>query len=265
MKYIVVLLLGAWSVQAQITGQVEYHRQMEGDGLLPRDVVVWLPPHYATETNRAYPVLYMHDGENVFDPKTSFLGIDWSVDEVATRLIEEGKIEPIIVVGIYNTPERGPEYGQNPVKTRAYMDFVVHKAKPFIDEHYRTEPGRDNTATMGSSMGGLISFLLAWEHPDVFSMAGCLSPAFVVGDWVQQVEAYDGPSKNIRIYMDNGGKGLDKEKLQPGCDRMLEVLSKKEFTLGYNLEWYLDENAEHNEPAWAARVWRPLTFMFGKK
>jgi predicted alpha/beta superfamily hydrolase len=173
-------------------------------------------------------------------------------------------MKEVNVVGLYNTPDRGPEYGKDPGKTRAYMDFVVTSVKPFVDAHYRTLPDRENTAVMGSSMGGLISFLLAWQYPQVFSAAACLSPAFTVGDWLDDVEKYDGPPKPIRIYMDNGGVGMDRERMQPGCERMLDILPKKGFILGENLEWFLDEKAEHNEAAWAARLHRPLLFLFGK-
>ncbi|MBI3195653.1 MAG: histidine kinase, partial [Ignavibacteriae bacterium] len=134
--------------------------------------------------------------------------------------------------------------------------------KPMIDNEYRTLSDRENTGVMGSSMGGLASFLLVWNYPEVFSMAGCLSPAFPE-ETIDETEQYIGHEKNIRLYIDNGGVGLEKE-LQIGCDLMLPVLRKKGFVDGKNLEWFLDEKAEHNERAWAARLWRPLMFMFGK-
>lgn len=254
-------------VEGQITGVVKYHRQMEGEGIKPRDVIVWLPPSYDAKTEKRYPVLYVHDGQNVFDPATSFLGADWQIDETADRLIREGKMQEIVVVGIYNTVDRGPEYSDS-VKGHAYMRFIVEKLKPFIDKEYRTMPEREHTAVMGSSMGGLISFLLVWNYPQVFSQAACLSPAFVDKDInanvVPAVENDSGGSKKIRIYMDNGGVGLDSH-LQPGCDAMLRALQAHGFKMGENLEWYSDPEAEHNERAWSKRVWRPLLFMFGIK
>lgn len=262
LKSIAIATLATASAQAQITGEVRYHRQLAGEGLRPRDVIVWLPASYASETNRHYPVLYMHDGQNIIDPATSFLGVDWGIDETVTRLAAEKKIPELIVVGAYNTADRTDEYGANPELTRRYMDFVVGPLKSLIDAHYRTLPDREHTAVMGSSMGGLISFLLAWEHPDVFFGAGCVSPAFTVGNWVDEVAAHDGPAKPIRLYLDNGEKGLEAE-LQKGCDRMLDVLPRKGFEMGKNLDWFKDAGAEHNEPAWAARVWRPLEFLFG--
>ena len=254
-------------VEGQITGVVKYHRQMAGEGIKPRDVIVWLPPSYEKSPAKRYPVLYVHDGQNVFDPATSFLGVDWQIDETADRLIREGKMQEIVIIGIYNTTDRGQDYSDTP-KGHAYMRFIVEKLKPFIDKQYRTMPERDHTAVMGSSMGGLISFLMVWNYPQVFSQAACLSPAFLDRDIkanaVPLVETYDGPAKKIRIYMDNGGVGLD-DRLQAGCEAMLRALQANGFKMGENLEWYRDPEAEHNERAWSKRVWRPLLFMYGVK
>ncbi len=256
-----------WSDEANepggsVVGTLKYHRKLKGDGLeYERDVIVWLPPSYETDSSKSYPVLYMHDGQNIADPKTSFIGYDWHVDEVAESLIKFNKMKEIIVVGIYNSPDRREEYSQTKLG-EAYQKFIVTKLKPMIDAEYRTLSDRGNTGVMGSSMGGLASFLLVWNYPEVFSMAGCLSPAFPE-ETIEEVGEYDGATKNIRLYIDNGGVGLEKE-LQIGCDLMLPILRKKGFTDGKNLEWFLDEKAEHNERAWASRLWRPLMFMFGK-
>ncbi len=201
---------------------------MTGEGIRPRDVIVWLPPSYDTSTKR-YPVLYMHDGQNIFDPRTSFLGVDWQVDEAADSLIRVGKMQEIIVVGVNNTSDRTQDYSDTE-KGRAYMNFLATKLKPFIDANYRTKPQREYTATMGSSMGGLISFLIVWHHPETFSQAGCLSPAFIApfDSAVKMVENYHGSNKKIRLYIDNGGGALD-SVLQSGCDAMLKVLEQKGF------------------------------------
>jgi predicted alpha/beta superfamily hydrolase len=254
---------GARKIEGQITGTVKYHRRMEGDGIQPRDVIVWLPPSYTKAPENHYPVLYVHDGQNAFDPATSFLGVDWQIDETADRLIRDGKMQEILVVAIGNTPDRRDEYSDTP-KGRAYMQFIVEKLKPAIDKEYRTLPDRKHTAVMGSSMGGLISFLLVWNYPQTFSQAACLSPAFVYRDVnaVSLVEAGVHANKDIRIYMDNGGVGLDNQ-LQRGCDLMLQALPANSFKVGDNLEWYHDPEAEHSERAWSKRVWRPLVFMYG--
>ncbi len=252
---------GIPEIIGSLTGNVKYHRRLKGKGLsYERDIIVWLPPSYNTETEKRYPVLYMHDGQNIIDPKTSFTGVDWQVDEVSDSLIKSGKMKEIIVVGMNNTPDRREEYDDSG-KGVAYQEFVLSVVKPLIDSTYRTLPDRDNTGIMGSSMGGLASFLMVWNHPDVFSMAGCLSPLFR-DTLVKKVEKYKGPDKKIRLYIDNGGVGLDLQ-LQPGCDAMLPALKKIGFESDKNLVWFLDAKADHNERAWAKRIWRPLQFMFG--
>ncbi len=249
-------------IEGQITGIVKYHQNFNGQGILPRDIIVWLPPDYFTDTLKHYPVLYAHDGQNLFDPATSSFGADWQIDERADSLIKNEIIEPIIVVGIYNTKQRRQEY-TNTGLGQKYMNFIVHELKPFIDSVYRTKPGRENTAVMGSSAGGLISFMLLWEHPGIFSKAACLSPAFKIDDinYLPSVDSSD--KKSVKIYIDNGGKGVD-EKLQPGIDEMLSLLQKKGYESGKDLFWFKDENAEHNEKAWSKRIARPLKFLFGK-
>jgi predicted alpha/beta superfamily hydrolase len=248
-----------------ITGTVRYHRGLHTDSLPnPRDVIVWLPPSYEKDKSERYPVLYMHDGQNIVDPSTSFSGFDWRVDEIADSLIKKGRIEEIIIVGIYNTKDRVPEYSDTK-EGKAYADFVVHTLKPLIDSAYRTKSGREHTAVMGSSMGGLISFLLAWWYPEVFSNAGCLSSAFLVDSnkIMRDMKEYTGQKKKIRIYLDDGGVGLE-ARLKPGYDEMIMLLKQKGYVAGKDLEYFYDEGAEHSEKAWARRVWRPLVFMFGK-
>ncbi|MDX1741687.1 MAG: alpha/beta hydrolase-fold protein, partial [Rhodothermales bacterium] len=160
-----------------ITGTVEYIRQMSGDGIPPRDIVVWLPPGYEHDTTKRYPVLYGHDGQNLFNPMTSYTGIDWQLDEHVDSLSAAGRMAEIIMVGIYNTPERSEEYDVSDAGL-AYLDFIVNRLKPHIDTKYRTLPDREHTAVMGASMGGTISFLALWKYPHVFSKAACVSPYF---------------------------------------------------------------------------------------
>ncbi|HLF20200.1 MAG TPA: alpha/beta hydrolase-fold protein [Bacteroidota bacterium] len=248
-----------------ITGNVKYHRSIMGEGLrYDRDVIVWLPPSYDKDELRRYPVLYMHDGQNVFDPSTSFIGYDWHVDEVADSLMRGEKIQEIIIVAVNNSPDRVPEYSDSELG-RKYATFVVYQLKPFIDKTYRTKPDAANTGVMGSSMGGLSSFLFVWWYPDVFSKAGCLSSAFLFDDGktLKEVDSYKGPGKNVRVYMDCGGAGME-ARLKPGMDEMRRILLKKSYKEGVDFEYFYDENAEHIERAWAERVWRPLRFLFGK-
>ena len=250
------------NVVGQITGTVKYHRNFKGKNLLDRDIIVWLPPNY--NNNERYDVLYMHDGQNLFDPKTSSFGIDWSVDETIDSLITSKKIKPLIVVGIYNTKDRSSEY-LPAEKGKDYMQFLVHQLKPFIDSTYRTKSGREHTSVGGSSMGGIISFALAWEYPEMFSKAICMSPAFKINhiDYVKDVISYSGKKKKIKLYIDNGGIGLE-EQLQPGIDDMLKALQQKGFIEGKDYLWILDKNAKHFETAWAKRMPIALQWLLSK-
>lgn len=250
----------------QITGDVEYfHNLQTHEELLPRDIIVWLPPGYYENTEQRYPVLYMQDGQNIIDPTTSFLGIDWQIDETADSLIRTNKIEPIIIVGVYNTTNRRKEYSENDTGY-AYIDFLVNELKPMIDEQYRTKPEREYTAVAGSSMGGLISFMTAWEKPEVFAKAACFSPAFKIRkyNFVDNVLNYNGMKKDLFFYIDNGGVGLE-DSLQVGIDEMLEALKLKGYEGNVDFVWIKDNNAEHNEAAWAERVHLFLKLFFGKE
>ncbi len=251
-------------VTGQITGKVAYYDNMSYPGILDRNVVVWTPPGYETG-DESYPVLYMHDGQNIFDPATSYFGIDWQVDEAADSLIRQGKIEPMIIVGIYNTIHRRPEYSYTDTGY-VYMKFLVEKLKPFIDKKYRTKPDRENTSVGGSSMGGLISFMLLWEYNNVFSKAICMSPAFKVRqlDYVKRISDYSGKRKEFFAYIDIGGVGLE-VSLQPGIDDMINFLKQKGYTEGTDFEYIIEQNAEHNEPAWARRIPHAMITLYGKK
>jgi enterochelin esterase-like enzyme len=252
-------------ITGQITGKVEYHKKISIKGLKPRDLIVWLPPGYEKETKKHYPVFYMHDGQNLFDPRTSSGLKDWRVDETADSLIRIGEIKPVIVVGIYNTSDRSAEYGDTRLG-HLYMKLIVKKIKPMIDSKYRTLRDRNNTAVGGSSMGGLISMICAWEYPEVFSKAACFSPAFKIStiDYVKNIKSYTGKKKGLKFYIDNGGVDLD-AKLRPGVDAMVEALKNKGYVENSDLFIYIDKGATHNESAWARRVWRPLTLFFDSK
>jgi predicted alpha/beta superfamily hydrolase len=244
----------------KIVGDVRYHRNFYSKHLEnKRNIIVWLPPSYKEDLKRHYAVLYMHDGQNIMDPKTSFAGIDWQVDETLTKLIRKNKIREIIVVGIYNTKERLEEYSDTS-KGRKYIKFVIRELKPFIDSEYRTMTNKENTAVMGSSMGGLISFLFAWNHPEIFSKSGCMSSAFYYHDdkAIRMVKNYKGDKKKIKIYIDHGEDGLEKGQ------KMFCALSKKGYLIGTDLDYFYAPDAEHNEKAWADRLERPLLFFFKK-
>ena len=250
------------NISGQITGNVRYHKNFKGRSVLPRDIIVWLPPSYDSLPDKYYPVLYMHDGQNIIDPLTSSFGVDWQIDEVADSLIGARSIQEIIIVGVYNTEKRVNEYNKTKLG-QAYVNFIIEELKPFIDSVYKTLPDCKNTTVCGSSSGGLISFIMAWENPDVFSKTACFSPAFKISniDYVAPVKKYIGTKKDLKIFIYNGGVGLE-EQLQPGIDEMMLVLKEKGFVESKDLLFIKDSSAEHNESAWAKNVYRFLEFFF---
>ncbi len=253
-----------FKVAGQITGKVEYNKNFVIDGLKPRNIFVWLPPNYEKEMNKRYPVFYMHDGQNLIDPRTSNTFIDWQVDETADSLIQSGKVEPFIIVGINNTDDRGEEYNHTPLG-KLYAKLIVEKIKPFVDKNYRTLTDAKNTAVGGSSMGGLISMICAWEYPNIFSKAACFSPAFLFRgfDYTKVVKDDTSQKKDLLLYIDNGGVGLE-TVLQPGVDEMIKTLKEKGYEEEKDFFVFIDSKAEHNEATWAKRIWRPIILFFGK-
>lgn len=239
-------------IKGKITGTVTYHKQLKGEGIAPRDIIVWLPPGYAVNNGKRYPVVYMHDGQNIVDPATSSFGVDWQIDETSDSLIQNKITEPYIVVGIYNTVDRTKEYTPGD-KGTAYMKFIVHTLKPMIDAAYRTMPDRKHTIAGGSSAGGIISFMMVWEYPQVFSKAICMSPAFKIQDVDYVKTVIDSKRrKNVYFYIDNGGVGLESE-LQPGIDDMMTALKQKGYKEGKDYFYYIDPKAKHSESDWAMR------------
>lgn len=256
------------------------------------DIDVWLPSNFNKETR--YPVLYMHDGQNLFDASTTWNHQAWEMDRTACRMIEEGEIQPIIIVGIHSDPAKrvsqlmpqqavkdsGLEELMQEVKLNGkpvlgdqYADFVVNTLKPLIDSTYPTLPDRDNTTVMGSSMGGLMSLYLICQYPDTFGGAGCLSTHWYgsldAGDkfgdaMINYVENHLPDPSTHRIYFDHGTSTIDAYYGLWETKALLKA-QEKGYQYGRNLDSYVDYGAPHEESAWAARVDRPLRFLFGEK
>jgi enterochelin esterase-like enzyme len=246
-----------------ITGKVKYYHNFEDHDLkYARNVVVWLPPSYYKSPNKRFPVLYAHDGQNVFIPNSIFSG-EWRMDETADSLMRLGKIQEFIIVAIDNTKDRWEEYSGTP-EGMAYINFIVNNLKPFIDKNYRTKPDKTNTAAIGSSMGGLISFYMVWLHPDVFSKAACLSSGFAYdnGRIIDKIAASSKKLPGTRLYLDCGDQDLDKYFLKDN-NRMYELLKKDHPEV--KLKYKVFEGAAHNEYAWAKRLSDPLTYLFDNK
>jgi predicted alpha/beta superfamily hydrolase len=230
-----------------------------------RDILVYLPPSYESSTRR-YPVIYMHDGQNLFDPKTSFAGA-WEVDDTLDKASQEG-VEAI-VVGITNVGvERANEYSpfddrrHGPGKGDAYLSFITDTIKPIIDADFRTEPAREQTGIAGSSMGGLISLYAFFRRPDAFGFAGVMSPALWFGrrrifDYLERATHVPG-----KLYLDVGTQE-GKEALNDVA-RLRDRLTTMGYRIGHDLLYVVDRGAGHNEAAWAKRLGKQLRFLLGR-
>ena len=267
-----------------ITGTLLRHASVSSAHVAARNVDVWLPAGYLQEPGRRYPVLYMHDGQNLFDPATSYGGVDWGVDEAMTRLIDAGELRPAIIVGIWSTSQRREEYmPQRAVQGRVnfnvpgapdaeageiisdrYLAFLVEELKPFIDAAYRTLPDRADTYVMGSSMGGLVSQYAMSRYPEVFGGAACVSTHWPAGEGIA-LDDFAGhlpdPATH-RYYFDFGTATLD-STYEPYQRRADEILRKAGYVEGQNWITLRFEGAEHSERAWRLRVDQPLRFLIG--
>ena len=248
-----------------------------------RHIDVWLPADYTPR--KKYAVLYMHDGQMLFDRTTTWNKQEWGIDETMTRLLAERKIRETIVVGIWNTPRRREEYmpqkafamasaAQKAEAARfeikeaasdAYLKFIVEELKPFIDETYATKTGRAETFVMGSSMGGLISLYAAAEYPAIFGGAGCLSTHFPAGDGVviEYIKRNLPAPKGAKFYFDYGTETLD-ATYEPYQLKADAVMRKKGYRAGRNWVTRRFPGADHSEKAWAERIEIPLVFLLGK-
>lgn len=230
-----------------------------------RKLRIFLPPSYSRNQTRRYPVLYMHDGQNLFDARTASYGTEWGIDETVDRLVRQGAVEEVIVVGIDNTPDRIAEYTpccdpkHGGGKLGAYQAFIVDTVKPYVDRTWRTRPGRESTAIMGSSLGGIASFLIAQNKPDVFSMAGGVSSSF----WWNQGAMISAPAARVpvRFYLD---AGTDKDGLED-TTKVRDAMLAQGYRHGADLFYHVGQGASHNEKSWAARVDNPLVWFFPKR
>ncbi|MBI3243527.1 MAG: alpha/beta hydrolase [Chloroflexi bacterium] len=221
-----------------------------------RDVLVHLPSSYTQDTRR-YQVLYMHDGQNLFDRDTAFAGQDWQVDETLEKLSREG-LEAIVVglnnIGDQRLKEYNPFANFHNGRGELYLDFIINTVKPAIDRDFRTLPGQAHTGIMGSSMGGLISLYAFLRYPEVFSFVGAMSPSF----WFAKGAIYDyvaGAAMNPgKVYLDNGTR-------ENSARQMYKHLSQKGYRVDQNLLYIVDEGAGHEEAAWAGRLPGALRFL----
>ncbi|MBV9009896.1 MAG: alpha/beta hydrolase [Verrucomicrobia bacterium] len=258
-----------------LTGNIQQHKGFESRTLgNRRDVLVYLPAGYNRFLRRRYPVLYLNDGQNVFDAATAFGGVEWGVDETAQRLIRKRLIEPLIIVAVANmgneriheyTPTRAvAEAGVQKNKrsrglARKHGKFLAQELKPFIDATYRTRPEGEFTGLGGSSLGGLVTLALGLYFPDVFTRLAVMSPSVWWDDQVivRMVEELD-DKLPLRIWLDIGTH-------EPGWERtrtLRDALVEKGWHLHDDLQYTEEQGAGHTESAWAARVNPMLRFLF---
>ena len=252
-----------------ISGQLRKHEQFASRFLRnQRDLIVYTPPGYYDQPDRRYPVLYLHDGQNLFDGATSFIpGQDWHVGPTADEGIFSGAVEPLIIVGMYNTKARIREYTPTHVpklgggRADRYAKFLMDEVKPFIDREYRTLSGAGNTGIGGSSLGGLVSLYLGLKHSRLFGRIAALSPSVW---WNQQVIlrfAHATPVEpRPRIWLDIGTR--EGPRIVQDVEKFRDVLLEKGWKLEEDLHYERVEGAEHNEAAWAQRVGPFLRFLF---
>lgn len=227
-----------------------------------RDLLVSLPGGYA-KGDRLYPVIYMHDGQNLFDPATSFSG-SWNVDLTMAEMSLEGL--DAIVVGIPNmgrdrlaeySPFEHPQLGGG--SGDAYLEFLIDTVKPLIDERYLTAPDREHTGIAGSSLGGLISLYAFFRHPKVFGFAGVLSPSL----WLTEAKMFEfieaSPFVPGKLYLDVGDQ--EGERHVTKALKLLDLLEEKGYRQGVDLMWVEEEHGWHHESAWARRFRDALPFL----
>ena len=255
---------------SSLKSRLRLHQQFPSEVMdEKRDFIVYLPPQYEAEPNRRYPVLYLQDGQNLFDPDTSFIpGKYWRVGESADELIMAGMIEPLMIVGIYNSGRyRINEYTHVEDKrlgggrADAYGQMLVEELKPFVDHHYRTLPGIENCGLGGSSLGGLVSMYLALRYSWAFGKLAAMSPSVwwrnrAILKTVAQIQR----KPELRIWLDIGTK--ESQRALPDARALKTALVKKGWKLGEDLCYSEVEGGHHDEVAWSQRVAPMLQFLF---
>jgi enterochelin esterase-like enzyme len=251
-------------------GQLRKHSAFQSRFLpTPRDLIVYLPPAYDQSSARRFPVLYLQDGQNLFDPATSFVpGMDWHVGQSADELIAAGAIRPLVIVGIYNTgdkrireytPSRDRKLGGG--SADRYGRMLLEEVRPFVQSQYRISEGAANTGIGGSSLGGLLALYLGLKFPQHFGSLAVLSPSLWWNKrWILDFAARRRIKSRPRIWLDSGtdegGNTLDNSR------KLRDILVKKGWKTGSDLLFEEIPGGQHNEAAWAQRVGPFLRFLF---
>lgn len=234
-----------------------------------RDFVVYLPETYNRNSQARFPVLYLQDGQNLFDPATSFVpGMDWKVGETADALIAQGKIQPLVIVGIYNTgKKRVQEYTPSRDRKRVgggadkYGRMLLEEIKPLIELEYRVLTGAAHTGVGGSSLGGLLSLYLGLRSAEIFGRMAVLSPSVWWNQrWILGFVSRLQISSRPRIWLDAGTQESAREL--PDVQRLRDALLAKGWEIGRDLRYEEIPGGQHNEASWATRVGPFLQFLF---
>jgi enterochelin esterase-like enzyme len=265
----------------------------------PRHVDVWLPDGYPDAA--PYAVLYMHDGQMLYDPSITWNGQAWDVDDIGSEMMDSGEVRPFIVVGVWNAGalrhseyfpqkafellrqeeqedvssilvELGRSTGRFQPASDNYLKFLAEELKPYIDRRFAVSAHRDDTVIMGSSMGGLISMYAITQYPEVFGAAACLSTHWpgtfneennpIPGAFLRYLEqTLPGLDAGNRIYFDYGDQTLD--ALYPPLQQQVDDLMRRLGFGEHNWKTYFDEGADHSEQAWRNRLSVPLRFLLG--
>jgi len=271
------LSTSASDVSPEATGELRLHEFQSRIFRNARMLRVWLPPGYSAPENqgRHYPVLCLNDGQNLFDPATSYIGVDWQADEAVDRLIREGKIPPLIIVGIDNAEnDRPKEYlpyrSFNPPIMRPqgkrYPDFLLNEVMPFLYERYRIARGPENTGLGGSSLGAIISLYTVMSRPGVFGRLLLESPSLFVSNrqLLKSSRAFRQWPEKMFIAIGTRETGSEDRSRQAVEDvRELERVLRRAGLRDERLLVKVDEGATHNESDWAKRFPEALTFLFG--
>jgi predicted alpha/beta superfamily hydrolase len=251
------------------SGQLRKHEQFRSRFLRnQRDIIVYLPPAYAEQSARHFPVLYLQDGQNLFDRATAFGWQDWNVHGAADHLIHAGAVEPLIIVGIYNTgksriheytPTKAPKLGGG--RADRYAKFLFQEVMPLIQREYRVRPEPSATGIGGSSLGALVSLYLGLKHPDVFGKIAALSPSVWWHQrFILRFAAVATPQPRPRIWLDIGTR--EGSRIVPDVEQFRDALLKKGWRAGRDLHYERVEGGEHNEAAWSQRIGRVLEFLY---
>ncbi len=297
-KYLLIVLacciaaIAHAQIPVNVTGTIRLVESFSSKYVPARTIAVWLPEDY--DSTKKYPVLYMHDGQNLFDSTVTWNHEEWKVDETITKLIRQNKIRPCIVVGIWNMgdtrwneyfPQKAVNYFSSadmntftaayiktPLQADDYLKFLVSELKPLIDKSFPTLTDRENTFIAGSSMGGLISLYALCEYPNVFGGAACISTHWI-GGWPPPVayipngfyqylsQALPSP-KTHKIYFDYGTETLD-QHYKPYQIEVDKIMIAKGYT---SSNWITKEfvGENHSEKSWKKRFYIPVEFLLGK-